>query len=313
MENILITAIGRRVQLIKHLKNKFKVIGVDATSNAPATNFVDKFYQLPKYYDANYINSIIYICKKNSVKLIIPLYEKEFGLLADNRNLFENLGIKLLLSDKKIIDICSNKFDTYKFFKAQNILTPKTYLTEEIYKTFDFKFPMIIKPIDGMGSEQTYKIKSKKELDFFIEYVDTPIVQDFKCGIEYTVDVLCDFEGDIISIVPRERLEVRAGEVSKSRTVKNTDIICKTKELVEKLNLNGKVIGPITIQCIREKDNIYFIEINPRFGGGVPLTFEAGIDYSYYLSEILKNNKIENMISEFKELTMLRYDEAIFK
>lgn len=310
MDNILITAIGKRAQLIKHLKQSFRVVGTDASILNPAKNFVDIFYQVPKYMQENYVDELLKICLKENVKMIIPLFEKEFLTLLKSKDKFESNGIKLLLSDKKVIEICNEKFLTYEFFKRYKIKTPKSYIIEEFS---DFcGFPLIIKPKDGMGSDGVYKVNNEKELLFFYKYVNNPIIQEFISGVEYTIDVLCDFNGEIISVVPRERMEVRAGEVSKSRTVKNKDIIEKTTELIEKLNKEGTVKGPMTIQCIVNETGIYFIEINPRFGGGVPLSFEAGVEYGKYLSQMLEGKKIKNIVGEFREITMLRYDEAVF-
>lgn len=311
MYSILITAIGKRVQLIEHLKKSFRVIGVDASIYNPSSKFVDKFYKVPKYYENNYINSIIDICQKENIKLLIPLYEKEFSLLCEQKNSFKNLGVKLLLSDNNIINICNDKLNTYNFFIKYKILTPNTY--SECSEINNEKlFPIVIKPIDGMGSENVYIARDYNEMAFFKNYVKNSILQQFILGTEYTIDVLCDFDGNIISIVPRQRIEVRAGEVSKSKTVKDENIISRTKEVIEALNKEGKVIGPITIQCILSEEKIYFIEINCRFGGGVPLTFEAGVNYGYYLSQMIDGNKCNEIVGNFKEITMLRYDEAVF-
>lgn len=311
MNSILITAIGKRVQLIRHLKEYFKVVGTDTNAYNPASKFVDKFYEVPKYYENNYINSVIDICNKENIKLLIPLYEKEFDLLCRKRNTLENLGVKLLLSDSNIINICNDKLNTYTFFKKYKILTPEIYSNcskEDAEKVL----PIVIKPIDGMGSKGVYIAKSYEEMCFFKKYVENSMLQKFVSGTEYTIDVLCDFDGNIISAVPRQRIEVIAGEVSKSKTIKDDNIISKTKQVIEALNKEGKVIGPITVQCILNEENPYFIEINCRFGGGVPLTFEAGVNYSYYLSQMINGNKCDNIIGDFKEITMLRYDEAVF-
>jgi carbamoyl-phosphate synthase large subunit len=305
---ILITAIGRRVQLIKYLKNNCYIIGVDCGDTAPTIQFVDKFYNVPKYNDSNYIECLLDLCKKEDVDMIIPLFELEFKLLCRNREKFEFIGTTLLLSNKRTIDICNDKWKTYCFFKQNNINTPKSFLKDKIYD--NLRFPYIIKPINGMGSAGVFKVKNIRELEFFKEYIDNPIIQEFVEGTEYTVDVLCDLNSNVIAVVPRVRMEVRSGEVSKSKTVKNTKIILETINLCNKL----KFIGPVTIQCIETKyGEIKFIEINPRFGGGVPLSFEAGVDYGQYFNMMIKNKHIEPIIGEFKELTMIRYDEAIFK
>lgn len=311
--NILLTAVGKRVQLIERLKAGGKVIGTDAGELAPAIYLVDKFYKVKKYNEEGYINQLLDICKEEKIDFLIPLYEKEFSLLCRFRKEFEKLGVFLLLSGSKVIDICNNKYNTYEFFKNNKIPCPKTYTKDNIPK--EARFPLIIKPFDGMGSSSVFKVNNKKELEFFLEYVENPIVQEFISGTEFTVDVLCDFEGKVIFSIPRERIEVRSGEVSKSRTVKNYKVIDEVKNLCEKLNNVSKdefLIGPLTIQCILDKyNNLYFIEVNPRFGGGVPLSFEAGGDYVLYLNK-MKNGEDIEPTEGFKEITMLRYDQAIY-
>ena len=44
-------------------------------------------------------------------------------------------------------------------------------------------------------------------------------------GQEYTLDILTDFAGRVRCVVPRLRIETRAGEVSKGMTVKNQTLI----------------------------------------------------------------------------------------
>lgn len=321
---LLITSIGKRVQLIKYLKKSCSVVGTDAGEMVPAAKFVDTFYKIPVISDEDYINSLLKICKKEEVDMIIPLHEYEFYKLCNNRHRFKEIGTILLLSSKRILDICQNKINTYNFFLVNGINTPKTYSREEIIFVINhnselLKFPLIVKPLNGMGSMDVYKVNNIKELEFFVEYVHNPIVQEYVDGDEYTVDVLCDFGGIPVSIVPRERIEVRDGEVSKSRTVMNMKIIKETYNLVECLAKNSianekfSAVGPFTIQCrIDSKGIIKFIEINPRFGGGVPLTFEAGVDYGKYFNMMLEGEKIQPIIGKFKEIAMLRYDEAVY-
>lgn len=303
--NIIITSIGRRVQLIEHFKETFTVIGVDASNNNAARNFVDRFFVIPRCDDKDYISELLRIATENEVKLILPLYEKEFGILCDNREIFEQKGIKILLSDKVIIDICNNKLNTQDFFEKEGILAPS--LTEHA--------PAVIKPVDGMGSKDVFVVDNDAELEAAkVLSHSNYIVQEKIDGTEYTIDVLCDFKGNVVAAVPRVRLEVRSGEVAKSRTEKNEEVICKTKELVNKLNKYGTVIGPITIQCFVTNDNkIVFLEINPRVGGGVPLTFEAGVNYGKYLEMFMNGYIHSGELCGFEAVSMMRYDMAIYR
>lgn len=307
---ILLTAIGRRIQLIKYLQRGCSVIGVDSGELVAAKKFAGKFYSVPKISNSLYIESLLKICEEEHIDLLIPLYEKGFALLCAYRDKFNKIGTSLLLSDLEVINTFNDKYKTYEFFKKNNINTPETYLKENIPCNYEsLNFTLIIKPIDGMGSSNVFKVKNEKELSFFVDYIENPIIQEYIEGTEYTIDVLCDFNGKVISAVPRERLEVRSGEVSKSRTVKDYKIIDAVLDLCSKT----KFVGPITIQCIvTVKGEIKFIEVNPRFGGGVPLTFEAGVDYGKYFEFMIKGEEISPIIGKFRELTMLRYDEAVY-
>ena len=302
--NIIITSIGRRVQLIEHFKETFTVIGVDASCNNAARYFVDRFFVIPRCDEENYISELLRIATENEVKLILPLYEREFEILCVNRELFEQNGIKILLSDKAVIDICNNKLSTQEFFDREGILAPR--LTEHA--------PAVIKPVNGMGSKDVFIVESDEELEAakILSHGDY-IIQEKINGIEYTIDVLCDFEGNVVAAVPRIRLEVRSGEVAKSRTERNEKVINKTVDLISKLNKYGTVIGPLTVQCfVTNKNEVVFLEINPRVGGGVPLTFEAGIDYGKYLEKFANGYVHRSGICEFKEMSMMRYDKAVY-
>lgn len=312
---VLITSIGKRIQLIKYLKRSLKIIGTDSQELIPAKYFVEKFYKVPRCEDEEYIEALLNICKLENINMIIPLYEKEFIYINKNRNKFEELNIEVLLSTQEVVNICNDKIQTYSFFSEHNIKSPKTYEKIEIERKISsseaLEFPMIVKPCDGMGSANVFKVNTLEELKFFINYVHNPIIQEFITGNEYTIDALVDLSGNIISIVPRIRLEVRSGEVSKSKIEKNINIIKATENLINKLNRKGVLKGPLTIQCILNSNEPYFIEINCRFGGGVPLSLESGIDYGKCFEQMYNKEEI-NRIYNFKELTMLRFDDAVF-
>lgn len=316
---ILLTSIGKRVQLIKHLKSQFEIIGVDANELVPALKFVDKFYKIPKFNNKDYLKTLLNICKIENIDILIPLYELEFDILTKNRNEFEKIGTKLILSNSKIIDICNDKYKTYELLKNV-IKCPKVYNIQEINYNLKKKsekiLPLIIKPKNGMGSSNVFKINNLKELKFFKTYVKNPIFQQYIQGEEYTVDVLCDFQGKPIYIIPRKRLEVRSGEVSKSKTIHDELIISETLKVIKEFNKISlkeiNLMGPLTIQFFKTNDNnIYFLEINPRFGGGVPLSFKAGANYAKCLKEMINGIKL-NYIDNFEEITMLRFDDAIY-
>ena len=75
-----------------------------------------------------------------------------------------------------------------------------------------------------------------------------------------------------------ERIEIRAGEINKGYTRKNYLV----QFLKERLAYLPGVIGCICIQLFYRDsdDDVVGIEINPRFGGGYPLSYYAGANFS---------------------------------
>ncbi len=309
--NILIMSAGRRVELInlfketaKKMKIDSKIIAVDISNTAPAIYFADKFYLIPRIGEEGYLESIIEICKKEDIKLIIPTIDTELKILSINKEYIElKTKAKVLVSDINIIDICRNKRETQKFFEKNNFGVPKEYLLNEDIS----KFPVFIKPIDGSSSVNTYKVNNSLELNFFKSYIKNPIIQEFIEGEEYTVDSFLDFNSNIISIVPRRRIATRAGEIIKGKIVKDKEIIEDVKKLLSIL----KPIGEVTIQCMKTLDGIKYIEINPRFGGGAPMSIKAGANFCEYLYRLLKGEELFYNEDYRENLTFLRFDNSI--
>ena len=74
-------------------------------------------------------------------------------------------------------------------------------------------------------------------------------------------------------------------------------------------------MGCLTAQFFLNSDNndIRAIEINPRFGGGFPLSYLAGANYpKWIIEEYGKNQEIHDSFNCWeKDLLMIRYDDEI--
>jgi carbamoyl-phosphate synthase large subunit len=315
MFTVLFTSIGRRVELMQAFRRlsethgiKARILGTDANpSLAPASYFMDQCFKVPKVDAGGYVDSLLAVCKTEKVDLLIPLFEPEFFLLEVKRFEFEKLGVLLLISERKVLEICQDKWQAYQFFTTHKIKTPKTWVETNLPK--ETLFPVFIKPRKGMGSRGARRVDTREQLELIMQQNAELLIQEYIPGKEYTLDILADLEGKVLSVVPRERLEVRAGEVSKSRTVYRRDLIEQGKYIVEKLG----AIGPVTAQCIDNGKDVYWLEVNPRFGGGVPLAIQAGVDYPLLLYQMVRKQSIQPFLGQYNhDLTMLRYDQAVY-
>lgn len=289
--NILITCAGRRVELVKcfaaardALGLEGKIFCCDADTSAPALRFADEARIIPRVDSGKYIESIIEIAKQDEISIIIPTIDTELAILAKAKNeILEKTGARVLISSPDVIAICRDKFATSQFLLENGFAVPKTYSTEEI-ATGKYEFPLFIKPCDGSSSINAFKVRNKRELEFFLDYVKNPIVQECATGQEYTIDAFADFDSRFIAAVPRKRLATRSGEILKGQISLNATIVAEVRRLISLL----KPIGPITIQGFLSDDGAFrFTEINPRFGGGVPMSIVAGADFCKWVYMLL--------------------------
>lgn len=317
--NVLFTCIGRRVSLLnafrdaaKAVKLKCRFFGADVTPLSPAFQLCDERFVVKAVDHQGYINQLLKIVSENSIKLIIPTVDLDLKDLAANREKFEKFGCCILVSPLRVIDICQDKRKTFRFLRKNNFNTPETMTARKILDEKRIKFPLFLKPWDGYASRGNEIVKNRKELAFYAKKIPNCIAQEYIIGDEYTCDCFVDFDGSIRCVVPRRRIEVRSGEVSKGEVVKNTDIMDKTAEVVKAL---GAGPGVITVQLILTHDKqVKFIEINPRFGGGVPLAIKAGANFPKWILSQMIGKKPVIRFDDFKDgLTMLRYDAEVWK
>jgi len=316
--NVLFTCIGRRVSLLesfrraaKHLKINASLLGTDTTELSPALQLCDQRFSVKPTTHAGYIKQILSIVKANKVKLLVPTVDLDLKRLAQNKSKFAAMGCRVLVSDPEVIDICQDKRNTYRFLVKNGFDTALTMSVRSALSKKNIEWPCFLKPWDGYAGIGNAVVKNRNELLFYAKSIPNAICQELVEGTEYTCDVYVDFGMKVRCVVPRKRIEVRAGEVSKGQVAKNVRIMSEAVTLVEKL---GAGPGVITLQLFLTSDGkIKYIEINPRFGGGAPLSIKAGADFPKWILQELTGRKPNIRPDGFKDgLIMLRYDSEVW-
>lgn len=308
---LLFTGIGRRIELIQafreaalHLCVSLKIYGADMAETAPALAYCDYTRKVCSMRDKNYISELIEICHEDKIDILIPTIDTDLLILSQNAHLFG--GTKVLISQFDKICICRDKNLTAGFFESCECYAPKTV---NDWMAYTASYPCFIKPKDGSSSINAFKAESPNELEAYANQIEDYIVQPFIEGTEYTVDIFCDFEGNPIYITPRIRLQIRAGEVLKTQITMDEKIIEECMRIVKKFN----PIGPITVQMIRQSvtGDDYFIEINPRFGGGAPLSMKAGARSAEAVLKLLMNEKLDTKPIINDGTVYSRFDQSV--
>jgi carbamoyl-phosphate synthase large subunit len=312
--NILITAASRRVPLVLAFRNALGALGApgrvvvtDVNPLSPAVHVADQAYRVPLADDPDYLPELLKICEAERIRLAIPTIDDELELFGASRQTFADLGALTACSSQETAALCNDKYATWRRLASAGVPAARTFLPGEL--PAKPKFPLFIKPRVGRGGVGAHKIRHQRDLDFFLDYVDHPVIQEYLDSPEYTIDVLCDAGGRPISIVPRERVVIRAGVIDRGRTVKSTALI----ELAEQACAAIRFFGPINIQCRLRDGWPSIFEINPRFSGGIPLTIASGANFPKMLIKLAMGATLTPRVGEFREgVWMTSYEASVF-
>lgn len=319
---VLVSSAGRRVALMECFRDaaatlglSLKLLAVDvAPELSAACAMADRVLRVPCCTDPSFVTIMADIVRTERVQLIVPTIDTELAAYAAARVRLRELGAWVSISSPEVVAIARDKLATAERLDAGGIAVARTAPLEAARANPGlFPGPLIVKPRGGSASIGMRRLGSLAELGALGDADDPLIVQEHLVGPEYTVNLFFDRSGSLRSVVPHLRLEVRAGEVSKARTVRDRRLIDQAVRLSAVLN---GAVGSLCYQVIDVAPDAEprVIEVNARFGGGYPVTHRAGAPFArWILEEALGRQPSVSGLTEWREgVTMLRYDAAVF-
>ena len=312
--NILFTCAGRRTYLLKYFKENLvegdKVVATDMQLSAPALQVADVKLQVPAVYDPDYVNITLNICKEQQVDVLLSLNDLELPILAENKARFEELGVKVIVSSPEVIDIAFDKYKTAQWVESLGLFAPKTYVRlEDVKKALaagEIEFPLFMKPRWGSGSIGLESIADMEELDIYYNLLMKKIkktilatasvgdeyimIQEKLTGSEFGLDIMNDLAGNNVGVSVKQKLAMRAGETDKAVTVDLPEV----REMGRKIGEALGHIGNLDVDIMQRADGAYCVlELNPRFGGGFPFSYEAGVNMPKAIIQWVKGEEVD--------------------
>lgn len=303
---ILLSAVGGMPSLgiIDALQEHgVRVVGVDADPYSYGLQYLDSSYVVPKGNDPEFVNELYKIVRKENVDALLLSPEQEVRAVSQQRNKFLDAGCVPLCPDHETVELCMDKLQTERGFTDLGLPTPISYPDIE-----SAEFPCIVKPRFGRGSSGMNIAENREELTVYAEKLEKPIIQEYVEGEEYTVDVLTDQDGGVLSVVPRQRISIQSGKSVTGMTVDDAEI----RECCRKIATDWELYGPSCIQCIRGDNGVRFIEVNTRFGGGSVLSMRADEQMIPNLLRIVRDEPPHPSNEYRTGLVMLRNYEQLF-
>ena len=313
--NILFTCAGRRTYLLKYFKEQLgdggKIIGADMQLTAPALSAADERVLVPAVYDEHYVDALLEICELHKVDVLISLNDLELPILADKKALFSEIGTTVLVSSPEVIDICFDKLKTSQYIESLGLRTPKTFsgldAAINALHTGELQFPLVIKPRWGSASIGIEYVDSIEDLQVIYELIKRKIrrgilgevsqhdenfilIQQKITGKEYGLDIINDLSGNNVSVSVKQKLAMRAGETDKATTVDSEEL----RHIGQVIGSNLGHIGNLDCDILEMDGKFYILELNPRFGGGFPFSYQAGVNLPKAIIKWIKGEPFDN-------------------
>lgn len=255
------------------------------------------------FADPDVIEDISRVVKERDVKIILPFINSAIEIASLCKERIK--GVFVPVSDFSTTSRMFDKVEAARLFKEAGFPIPRTY------SVIDNEMPAIAKPRKG-GSSRGIKIFHNVDDLMMLQDLDKYLIQEYiEHNKEYSVDCYVSADGEILTTVPRERLEIMGGEVTRTKTFRNEELIAMSRKVIE----HFKLTGPVTIQLLHDldKDRFLLMEVNPRLGGGVICSIYAGAPIPDYILLESMGKKITPS-SDWKDgVLMARYQkEAVF-
>lgn len=319
MVRVLFTSSGRRVSLLRFFRESalryelpIEIHAGDILATAPTWQVADRTHLLPRCGSPEYVSRVLEICTEYAIDLLIPLIDPELSVLASAANRFHDAGVDLVVSDLATIEIAADKLRTHEHCQKADIASARTWDVASGDVPQDARFPLVVKPRRGSAAAGVSVVRDREEFAFCVQQLVNPCAQELLEGCEYTMDVLVDSKGSPLCIVPRERWETRAGEISKGVTLLDDELIRATTRLIRSL---PGVRGPVNCQAFRTEPGapIRFNDINTRFGGGYVLSYRAGADFpaALLLARLGREIPADDVFRPRSGVVLLRYDDEL--
>ena len=315
--HILSTCAGRRTYLLKYFKENMaegdKVVATDMQLSAPALQAADVKLQVPAVYDPEYVKITLRICEEQKIDALISLNDLELPILAENKAKFEALGVKVIVSDPQVIDIAFDKYKPAQWVESLGLVAPKSYVrladVKEALAKGEIEFPLFMKPRWGSGSIGLESIADMEELDIYYNLLMKKIkktilatasvgdeyimIQEKLTGNEFGLDIMNDLTGKNVAVSVKQKLAMRAGETDKAVTVDLPEV----REMGKKIGESLGHIGNLDVDIMQRADGAYCVlELNPRFGGGYPFSYEAGVNMPKAIIQWVKGEEVDPAI-----------------
>jgi carbamoyl-phosphate synthase large subunit len=258
-----------------------------ATSNHASFVYA-RHFEIPSIHEPEFLDALNELILRLNIDYIFPAYDDVVVALAENTS---RIKAKIVTSPLETCLTTRSKGATYR--KFQNTLAvPLVYSSTNSVD----RFPVFIKPDKGQGSQNTYLVHDRKELELVMDKDPTALVLEYLPGREYTIDCFSDRELGLLFCSGRERLRVRNGISVCTSPVAHDEFRNFALAISDQLEFYGAWFFQLKKDA---EGRLTLLEIAPRIAGAMALHRALGVNFpllSLYEQERLPLRIMTNLI-----------------
>lgn len=337
---VLITAAGNvfmpgTTQCLRAVtEREIRLIGADMNEDATILQMFDVCYQVPRGDAPEYVDTILDICRKEKVDVVLPIMSVELNALSARKKDFEAEGIFVSVSDLEPLRIANNKTALFDFMKKGNMACAKyicvhsaSELEQAVYALGYPQNCVCVKASEGSGS-RGFRILDADKSQYDILFHEKPnsayttldallrilaerdtmpemMVMEYLPGTEYTVDLLAD-KGKVLYAGCRRGLNVQSSIMLDGVVDDRPDIVDMCSEIVSALGLDGNIGFDIKL---RADGTPIIMECNPRITAGIGAFVPAGLNLPYLCIKKLLHEELPTISIRYGTIMRRRYQE----
>jgi carbamoyl-phosphate synthase large subunit len=270
MTNVLIFPAGTEVGLeIYHSLKYSRGINIYAAgddSENHAQLIYKQYWVVPNASDASCLARLCQLCKTLKIDYLFPAHDRAIDLLSSKRT---SVPCTVILPNSEAVTITRSKRLTYETLK-DIVRVPTVYEPNQVDD-----YPVFIKPDDGHGAINSFKINNKEELAMAVKAVNNQLICEYIKGSEITIDCFSDSKRGLLFAGARKRLRIRNGISVRSIEIENKELMDLASNISSRLRLRGAWFFQVIVD---ERGEFVLLEVGTRIAGSMSLHRVKGIN-----------------------------------
>lgn len=301
--NLMLSCVGKRGYIADYFRPHLDglIVGTSNTEWTPGFAAVDIGEIVPDIGTHGHLERLLALCSQHEVRGLLSFFDLDVAELSKHRADFEAAGVLPFLPPAATAAMCLDKWLCFQELGRLGFRVP--YTTIDLDEALDavrrgtLSYPVWVKPRYGFGSANTFLAHNDEQVRVFFTYADDMLIQESCPGDAYNVEVLCDLQGQALAAVPWRKELSRMGETERAYTVRDERILTFGTGLAEAIGL----VGPMDADLFVDGDDIWVLEINPRFGGGYPVSHFAGAGFPELIVAMMNGEQPAPRIGSYRE------------